>query len=364
MKGLYICLQDFKDNSQAGVNNKILDQVSAFNNVGINMKLLGTKEKEIVVNKQNKDKKVGEFHGKIDKRLKVLKKAKEIIINEDIEYVYIRYFKSDFSFINFLKQISGNVKKIVIEIPTYPYENEVNNSIISLKKILNIIDKIYRRKLNNYVDNIVTFSSCPNIFNIKTINIDNGINVKRIKIKNNKSNKKNVTLIGVAALSFWHGYDRVINGIKRYYENGGTENVTFNIVGEGEDLENLKGLVESLNLNSHVKFLGVKTGKELDEEFDNSDIAVGSLGIHRLNLKEVSTLKLREYIARGIPFLYAYKDSGIKESLYFAIKFPADESYIDINKVISFIKKNNFKSEEIRTYSEKFSWENQIKKMR
>ena len=43
-------------------------------------------------------------------------------------------------------------------------------------------------------------------------------------------------------------------------------------------------------------------------------LQVGSLGLHRIGLTEASTLKVREYWARGIPFLLSYEDTDHLET--------------------------------------------------
>jgi hypothetical protein len=65
---------------------------------------------------------------------------------------------------------------------------------------------------------------------------------------------------------------------------------------------NLKNLASRLRINDHIIFHGFVHGKELDRLFEQNHIAVGSLGIHRIGLNQLSILKAREYCARGIPF--------------------------------------------------------------
>jgi len=63
---------------------------------------------------------------------------------------------------------------------------------------------------------------------------------------------------------------------------------------------------------------------------------VGSLGIHRIGLKEASILKAREYCARGIPFIYGIADPDFPADFPYILHLPADESPIDIEQVITF----------------------------
>ena len=43
-----------------------------------------------------------------------------------------------------------------------------------------------------------------------------------------------------------------------------------------------------------------------------------------------------EYIARGIPFVYAYADVDLKGDEPFALKLPAEEKALDVEKIVEF----------------------------
>jgi len=63
-------------------------------------------------------------------------------------------------------------------------------------------------------------------------------------------------------------------------------------VEEGEVLSALRQLTSNFGLNRYVVFHGTKTGEELDKIFDESDIALGSLGNHRKGLNSNSAESL------------------------------------------------------------------------
>jgi hypothetical protein len=94
-------------------------------------------------------------------------------------------------------------------------------------------------------------------------------------------------------------------------------------------------LTQSLQLDPHVTFHGVTTGKALDELFDRSDIAIASLGMHRIGLESASSLKTREYCARGIPFLFAGRDISFGDDFPFALRVPTGDDPIDFGRVLS-----------------------------
>ena len=80
-------------------------------------------------------------------------------------------------------------------------------------------------------------------------------------------------------------------------------------------------------------------GTELDRLFNDCDIAVGTLGMHRKNLTFGSTLKVREYMARGIPFIISYTDEDLSPDLSYVFNAPSDDSPIDLEQVIQFARR-------------------------
>lgn len=84
--------------------------------------------------------------------------------------------------------------KIILEIPTYPYDGEkINHTGIKKKKYW--IEKKYRKSLYKYVDRVVTFSEDDEIFGIKTIKISNGIDLETISLIKKESKKMKIKLI-------------------------------------------------------------------------------------------------------------------------------------------------------------------------
>jgi len=169
------------------------------------------------------------------------------------------------------------------------------------------------------------------------ITIGNGIEVRSVTIRNPIDFAgEELDLLCVASVSRWHGLDRLLKGIYTY---DGNTKVRLHIVGDSKEVEDLKKLATDYKLGDAVIFHGFLCGKPLDDMFNQCHIGVGSLGMHRKGLKMTSELKIREYTARGIPFLYGASDPDFPEDFPYLMKVPPDESAIDIKDVISFAKK-------------------------
>ena len=103
-------------------------------------------------------------------------------------------------------------------------------------------------------------------------------------------------------------------------------------------------------------------GDELNEVFAKANFAVGSLARHRCGITDIKTLKNREYASRGIPFVYSENDSDFDHQPY-VLKVPADESPIDIARIVSFEEQLQMTPQDIRHSVDHLSWKVQMQKV-
>lgn len=257
----------------------------------------------------------------------------------DPSFVYIRHTAVDRRYYFFLKKIREKYPavKMVLEIPTYPYNGELltNSTMWPF-----YFKDLYRRKmLKNIVDRIVTFSDYNNIFEIPTIKTQNGVMVDALTpVKCLNENISEINLIAVSACISYHGYERCIRGLADYY--GAEVNnkiVKFHIVGEGDELSAYKSLVQKYRLEQYVLFYGKKTGTELEAIYDMADVAMSTFGLYKINLSTTSPLKTKEYLAKGLPVVSGFHDKTFTDqNSDFCLEFPNDDSNVDIKKIIDF----------------------------
>jgi glycosyltransferase involved in cell wall biosynthesis len=241
-------------------------------------------------------------------------------------------------------------KKIVIDVPTplVSVLEEINGSSKSkLKKfVLRTLIKINYPLALYVAHRVIQYSEESPRFLLgikrKTFMGANGVDVSSIKLRNKKNIQPgSLTLIGVAALEKWHGYDRVIQGISNYYKNINSKqkiDVNFIIVGSGSIEQNLKTMAQDLEVAQYIHFKGTLSGQALTDIFDQADVAVASLGVHRKGLRIASDLKSREYLSRGFPILVSAEDPDIPHTLEFIYSSPADDSAIDIENLLEWHK--------------------------
>lgn len=254
-------------------------------------------------------------------------------------FIYVRKSYFTLSMIKALKRIKQENPpiKILVEIPTYPYDKEIKwYDFISL-----FVDRIARKNLNYCIDRIVTFSDDQQIFGIDTIRISNGVDYDKNQLRNPISHD-GINLIAVALFASWHGYDRVIEGMYKDIDVVKKEKIRLHLIGQGRILIKYKKLVQKYGLDDYVIFHGSEFGEQLNNSFDIADIGLDAMGRHRCGVYYNSTLKGKEYCARGLPII-----SGVKTELdfindaYYYHRVTADDSPISMQQVVYFYQKVN-----------------------
>jgi hypothetical protein len=229
--------------------------------------------------------------------------------------------------------------KIIMEIPTYPYEKEL---LVQVKLWpFYIKDIINRRKLKNYVDRIAVFTNDDLVLGIPTLKFSNGVDLGKIKPKKApKVLSKRIDLCIVSTFEEWHGYDRVLHSLAQYYNEHqeNKEEVFLHIVGDGQKYHEYKEIVKKNILGEHVKFYGKLYGKDLDNIYSKSDIGVDVFGMYRKGHTISNSLKSREYFAKGLPVISGCLIDVLenkKDFKYFK-QFSNDDSIFDMSEVVNF----------------------------
>ena len=286
-------------------------------------------------------------------------------LREKIELVYARCFQNANPWlIRFFMKLKKAGIHSVTEIPTYPYDQEFKHFEWKMRMELKI-DQLFRDSLYKQMDALVTFSDAERIFGQRTIRISNGVDFDSIPLHQPSTishQPSELHLIGVAEVHPWHAFDRILTGLG-YYK--GSLKVYFHIVGgvhPNHMAKTFLPLIEKYHLQDRILFHGQLFGDELTRVFNLCQFAIGSLGRHRSGIADIKTLKNREYATRGIPFIYSENDSDFDWQPY-VLKAPADESPIDIQKIIDFVDHFQMKPEEIRKTVEHLTWKKQMQKV-
>lgn len=278
-------------------------------------------------------------------------------------HFYIRHFPAHPAFINLLKfaKKQNPSLQIIIELPTWPYDAEVQGFRANL---VAIVDRFYRKRLHRYTDFVIHYGLEKTVWDIPAINLSNGIDWENIPVRNpTPAPEKTLRLLAVGNWNYWHGLDRVLAGIRHYLQNGGKFHFQLVIVGEGPAIADLKKQAGSISSGLTVDFHPPCTGAALDFLFDHADLGIGVLGLHRKGLSVASPLKHREYCARGLPFLMAGQDTDFEKPTPFILTIADDDSPVDMQEVIDFMKDIKANTiNEMRSFTEKhLGWDAKIK---
>lgn len=282
-----------------------------------------------------------------------------------IEAVYVRSFHNANPWtVHLFRRLRRQGIRSYMEVPTYPYDQEYLS--LGLRQRLALtIDQVYRRELAQQMEAIVTFSDAETIFGQRTICISNGIDFDSVPLRQPVSDPDGaVHLLGVAEVHPWHGYDRLIRGLAAYYRQGGGRKVCFHIVGEVSpaDRQAWDAYIKEEGIAEYVLFHGQQHGDVLTDFFCRATFGIGSLARHRSGIDRIKTLKNREYAARGLAFIYSETDDDFDHQPY-VLKAPADESPIDIDRILHFIDTHRFDSARIRQSILHLSWREQMGKV-
>lgn len=259
---------------------------------------------------------------------------------ESPDFLYVRRTVADREYLNFWKTVKQRWPecKIIIEIFTYPYDKDDfgkwNAWPFLIKELL------YRGRLKKYVDRFVTYSDDREIFGIPTIRTTNGVNVESLRQVKGEYQDMRLRIIGVAYMQRQHGYERIIEGLREYYQDGTREyQVSLELVGDGPEKGAYQELVQKYGLQDHVRFYPMTTGEALDDLYDQADIAAAVFGMYKVGFHEkVGAIKTRECLAKGLPMISASPIDVLEEGFPYLKLFENNGSVVNMQEVIDFFE--------------------------
>jgi len=379
MKILYAALVN--EDSKPGYKIKVYSQCKAFENIGQECYLLILKQDGLCLYKFENHK------AEIIKYYKIKGISKEIAkeqiacrktfaeyikkVTDEImpDMVYIRrIIPLNPWIISTIKYIKREGINIAYEYPTYPWKSEL---FLEKHYLIYLCDCFYYKRLIKMVD-MVPYIGDYKGDKDKFIRTRNAVDIDFFNLKKSYPDKKSIDLISVSHAKPYHGHDRLIKGLYNYYHDTNIEpkmDVRFHIVGTVEKSLNLKKMTEGYDLQEKIIFHGFKTGADLDSVFDVADIGIDAIGkFRRKDCKTFSSsLKSREYMARGLPIIV---EKGIdfevenKADLDFVFRTDDNDTPVNINEIVAWFNRIKSTNEDIREFAKIFlSWEKEMGKV-
>ncbi len=353
MKAIFVANFELEENE--GIFKKVCAQSDAIGKNFGSCDLITRKGKNAIVKAYSANKQVEQNIGFYDYILKQ-------ILCGHIELIYVRHMIPNLKLIKILRLAKKRGIILYYEIPTYPYFGEqFKTSRRKYRAIVKIgLDIIFWPVIYHYIDKLVVIRSNSKSHHFrKMIEITNGVKTSDIKSKDYsiKRNENVFSMVAVGTLYPYHGYDKMLKGLAACKEKIDGKIIEFHVIGSSTTIDELHSMSDSLGLK-HVFFHGIKTTKELNEMYDNFDVGLGCLALHRRNADIDTTLKVIEYYCRGVPVVSSGKCPFSDER--FSCIIPDNEDAVDIKKIYNYYC--GFTTEELMSISkiakEQFSWNN------
>ncbi|THB64920.1 MAG: hypothetical protein D6B26_04375 [Spirochaetaceae bacterium] len=257
---------------------------------------------------------------------------------DDYDYIVLRYVKLPYAGRGFYKKYG---KKIITEHHTLAGE-EIRSKPTLIRRIAAALEDYLQPRFLTRTAGIIgvtgeiTEYAQKGLKGIPGCVITNGVEVDSIpEYPAAEFDGKKLNLVFASTRFFsWQGLDRLLAGLQQYK---GSVSIELVLLGLLENKE--KQLIELINddkSNVDIVCPGYVTGKEKDKAYAKANLAIASLGLFRKRMEEACARKTREYIAGGLPFIYAYYDPDVPEKSDFAMCLSNDESPINIDAVIEF----------------------------
>lgn len=339
---LYIAFTDFSK-QHYGPCQKVLSECRALERLGHTVTLMG-RERNATVEAgmdgtcrtlaTHRALTVGRVQNVLDKHCQI-RDILHATSRERYDACYIRFDLASPEFLRLLRGLKRVCERIDIEIPTYPYAQEYAGRLNRLRLA---VDAACGKRLPEYVDRIISFYGIPGgrYQGIPVLQVPNGFDFDALDVMTDDTVPEEITIAAVSTMRRWHGYERMIEGLRAYYGAGGARSIVLHLVGEGREEPLYRALVERYGLQEHVLFHGPMHGAALHELMARCTLGLDSLARHRTGISVLSSLKSREYGAMGIPIINSCDIDVIGPDFPYLLKVPPDETPVDMNAVIAF----------------------------
>ncbi len=158
---------------------------------------------------------------------------------------------------------------------------------------------------------------------------------------------KHLTMVFVASqYHAYHGLERVLLGMLGYHGE-----VKLTLVMVGLAMEDLPGATQSLLLQVGEKVClkqeAQLSAKALALVYAGCHLGLGTLGLYKLSMREACSLKVREYLRYGLPFVYAGNDVEFSGDEMFCLQVDDEDVPLAMIEVIAFVNQLSDKRDKL-----------------
>lgn len=370
-KRIFLYMNFVVEDDSIGITKKIKAQIRTLRRMGLDVTYCGyvkdgaaifDNEDHVIFGKTHVFK--NGIYQRYNRRFLLIKTVNEYLKKKCVKfnYGYLRWHTFDKLFLKMLDNLKQTGAVNIIEAHAWT-PNMKSDSLIGKYQLYQ--DNKNSHHAKDYVSLVAGMSEYNNIWGIKTVKIDNAIDLDAVSERHWNKNGDTLRIISVSNEYLYHGYDRLLKGVRNYYNAGGTRNIEVHFV--GVFMESTKRLAYELHLEEKVIFHGKMFGAALDDLYNNSDLGIGALAHHRVGMFAGSSLKTKEYFAKGLPFIYGWREPAFDSSYPYALQIELCEEPLEIQPVLDFydgIKDDDKMLTNMREFArEHYSWENEFRKV-
>jgi glycosyltransferase involved in cell wall biosynthesis len=211
----------------------------------------------------------------------------------------------------------------ILEVQTIQ-QNELKLRSIYRLKLYGLLQKSWNSKFEGvvFVSNELSHLLKNSYEKSQSTVISNGINLKRFGEKTMISAEQDLQFLFIGSLDQeWQGTDQLIELAKVMPD------VKFNLIGPTN---------YNLKASENVVFHGSLNTYQYSEIASKCRLAFGTLNQQVTGMNEASPLKVREYLALGLPVVIRYVDTDFPADHHFILKIPIDmRPLVEFKKEIS-----------------------------
>jgi hypothetical protein len=187
----------------------------------------------------------------------------------------------------------------------------------------------------------------------------NGIGpIDGARVPRTRSPREPLRLVFAASeFQAWQGLDCLLGGLAAYRGHTPVELHLAGRLGRGQE-----EAIDALPAGRGVAVLrhGLVPVAEVRRISEGAHLGIAGLALSRNGLREACPLKVREYAAQGLPFVYSFVDPDFPADWPYALRLPGEPEPIDVEAIVAFadgIYARGDPSEAIRSWAkERLEW--------
>lgn len=243
----------------------------------------------------------------------------------EYDVVLLRYTTSDFARAHALRSVETPVVSVhhTLELPELQLERGYQGLLrVSSERLAGPSNLRAAAAIAGVTQEIVDYELERSGRAQATLTLPNGIDTAEHKTAGDKRDQTPELLFVASAFPPWHGLDRVLSALSR-----SEEDCVLHVVGRVSETD-----LVAARADRRVKLHGHLTHEDMAHLAARAWVGLSSFALDRKGMKEASTLKVREYLAWGLPTYAGHTDRFPTDFPYYRVGAP------DITAILAYAR--------------------------